>query len=91
MSKVKEKEKEKPVSEEELTDYEKIVTDRLDTLKKAFDDFDAELPEPQRMPAFVMLHIAQLYARLDILLDDTLKFDKELLAIKDRLKTGLGV
>lgn len=83
--------KEKPVSEEELTAYEKMVADRLDSLKKAFDEFPYDGEQSQKMPAFVMLHVAQLYARLDILLDDTLKFDKELLAIKERVKTGLGV
>jgi hypothetical protein len=83
--------KEKPVSEEELTAYEKMVADRLDSLKKAFDEFPYDGEQSQKMPAFVMLHVAQLYARLDILLDDTLKFDKELLAIKEKIKTGLGV
>lgn len=80
-----------PVSEEELSAYEQMVTSRLDTLKKAYDDFPYDGDESQKMPAFVMLHVAQLYARLDILLDDTLKFDKELIAIKERVKTGLGV
>ena len=62
----------KPVSEEELSAYEQMVADRLDTLKKAYDDFSKSFDgdTAQSMPAFVMLHVAQLYARLDILLDD---------------------
>ena len=54
----------------ELSPYESMISERLETLKKKFDNFPLEEGEDEgtKLPAFIMLHIAQLYTRMDLLL-----------------------
>ena len=72
MTKEKEKEKEEEVGEEELSRYEELVKERLELLKKGFDDFPSVEgdEEGNKLPGFIMMHIAQLYTRLDLTLGE---------------------
>ena len=56
--------------EPELDGYDKMVVERIDLLKKAFDDFPNEegKGDSDKLPSFIMFHIAQIYTRLDIAL-----------------------
>lgn len=65
------KEKEE-IEEEELTRYEEMVKERLELLKKGFDDFPSVEgdEEGNKLPGFIMMHIAQLYTRLDLTLGE---------------------
>ena len=61
-------------TKEELNIYEKMVTDRLELLKKSLDEsYDDDATEDDKstgLVSFVMLHIASNYARLDIALGE---------------------
>jgi chromosome segregation ATPase len=65
----KEKEKEE---EEQLSRYEEMVKERLETLKEGFDNFPLAEGEDEstKLPGFIMMHIAQLYTRLDLTLGE---------------------
>ena len=54
-----------------LTPYEAMITERLDDLKTQFEEFAKENTDDpaEHLPSFIMLHVAQLYTRLDIMLD----------------------
>ena len=56
--------------EPELDGYDQMVVERIGLLKKAFDDFPADegQEESEKLPSFIMFHIAQIYTRLDIAL-----------------------
>jgi hypothetical protein len=70
-------EENKTPEEEELSPYGQMINDRLAALKVKFDEFPLEegAEESEKLPSFIMLHIAHLYARIDLLLGeiDTLK------------------
>lgn len=70
-----------PKEEEELSPYAQMINERLAALKEKFDEFPLEegAQESEKLPSFIMLHIAHLYARIDLLLGeiDTLKSKEE--------------
>ena len=57
---------------EELSPYEEMVKERLELLKEGLDNFPLEEGEDpnSRLPGFIMMHIAQIYTRLDIALSE---------------------
>ena len=72
-----EKEENQNPEEEELSPYAQMINERLAALKEKPDEFPQEegAQESEKLPSFIMLHIAHLYARIDLLLGeiDTLK------------------
>lgn len=74
-------EENKNPEEEEITPYAQMINDRLAALKVKFDEFPVEegTDESEKLPSFIMLHIAHLYARIDLLLGeiDALKLKGE--------------
>ncbi len=54
----------------ELDGYDKMVVERISLLQQAFDSFPNEegTDEAEKLPSFIMFHIAQIYTRLDIAL-----------------------
>ena len=56
--------------EPELDGYDQMVVERIGLLKKAFDEFPADegQGDSDKLPSFIMFHIAQIYTRLDIAL-----------------------
>lgn len=57
-------------NEEQMSPYEEMVGERLSLLKKGFEDFPLEEGEDpnSKLPGFIMMHIASIYTRLDIVL-----------------------
>jgi len=72
MAKKKKVKEQKAPEEQEMTPYENMVNDRLVLLKTKFEEFPLEEGEDAgtKLPAFIMLHIAQLYTRMDLLLSE---------------------
>lgn len=58
--------------EEEMSPYGQMISDRLKLLKERFDEFPLEEGEDEssKLPSFIMLHIAHLYSRIDLLLSE---------------------
>jgi hypothetical protein len=71
--------------EPELDGYDQMVVERIGLLKKAFDEFPADegQGDSDKLPSFIMFHIAQIYTRLDIALC-------ELEDVKDVAEYGNG-
>jgi hypothetical protein len=67
-----EKEENQNPEEEELSPYAQMINERLAALKEKFDNFPQEegASEAEKLPSFIMLHIAHLYARIDLLLGE---------------------
>jgi hypothetical protein len=59
-------------AEGEMTPYGQMISDRLKLLKERFDEFPLEEGEDEssKLPSFIMLHIAHLYSRIDLLLSE---------------------
>ena len=57
-------------NEEPMSPYEEMVGERLALLKQGFEDFPLEEGEDSnsKLPGFIMMHIASIYTRLDIVL-----------------------
>lgn len=56
--------------EEQLSPYEEMVKERLELLREGLDNFPMDEGEDpnSRLPGFIMMHIAQIYTRLDLAL-----------------------